>query len=197
MLQTISNKRERSVMIDIDKLLSDIEKAGNHKLDKCLFKYLTHICEIAGISSTKKINSIDSAFKALLSSQNTLRQKKIIAIYLMMLMCVNSDILWDNYPIRIKTFNVLDSALNKIYNKLNIDITNDNHVKLQRLKCFEREIIRDFESYIGSLTNLNSVIKSRQNYLKLLSKEPTRSFLDVLIDQSLLNAQTLNNFLMM
>jgi len=144
---------------ELDSILIKFQNCKPTAIQDLRKNYINKICDILGIDK-----SMDSIFDKSL----TISQKTFIGICLIRLLCYRNESIWEWIPneYRIKCFKIIKEFNNEILKIVRIDLSSESHVVVEKIREFESDFIKKFESINNSITSVNNVTNIRNEFMK-------------------------------
>ena len=165
----------------IDQLLEELENTDKELLLVKLTNFLNSVCE-----------AVNLPHNAIFDSSNAPQQKKFIAVCLLRLLCRNSDAIWNNPELRLKTFKLFDDELGQVYRYCTVRENDQNHKKQNKLRGIERRVIGVFDEITDSIVNLDSAKIVRQKFMNKINSDPNKVFLEQFVTPRVRNTNRIN-----
>ncbi|UUC48220.1 ATP-binding protein [Pseudomonas citronellolis] len=152
---------------ELELQISALEDSPNESSLHTLFRAL---CEYFNLNQAKPQSTV-------LDIGNSSTIKKYIGSTILRLLEKCSDLFWSDGQLRLKTILLLDDCYaDSLYKIQKLDPKAEGHIKFSSLQSVSSEVTADFEKLRSSITSIETAIKSKQAYIKLLSNPRTIIF---------------------
>jgi len=167
------------MIADIELLLKEIEGLRGKELKNKRNEYIRKLVQMCELSNSNYSSQV------LFAPTNSPQKKKFISACLLRLLGHNENAVWEDHDFRLKTFILFDEQITDVYYSLQIEASQDNHVKLSHLKALEQETLNFFESMTLGISSLKTAVDLQSKLMKALKDPSTRIFLDSFVDNHL------------